>query len=69
MIDYALNFLNFNTSNSFIIGYKLTDLIAGYKSGLSNFIYVKSKIHSDQSNLIKNWSIKEGVNYKRINRT
>ena len=66
MIDYALNFLEFNTSNSFIIGDKLTDLIAGHKSGLSNFIYVKSKIHSDQSNLIKNWSIKEDINYKEL---
>ena len=66
MIDYALNISKFNKSKSFIIGDKLTDLISGYRSGLSNFIYVKSKLHSNQSNLIKNWSIKEDIFYKEL---
>ena len=66
MIDYALNISKFNTSKSYIIGDKLTDLIAGYRSGLSNFIYIKSKLHSNQSNLIKNWSIKEDIDYKEL---
>ncbi|WP_288261476.1 HAD-IIIA family hydrolase [uncultured Prochlorococcus sp.] len=66
MIDYVLNISKFNTSQSYIIGDKLTDLIAGYRSGLSNFIYVKSKLHSNQSNLIKNWSIKESIPYKEL---
>ncbi len=67
MIDYALNKSKFNTSKSFIIGDKLTDLIAGHRSGLSNFIYVKSQLHSNQSNLIKNWSIKESIPYRELN--
>ena len=66
MIDYALNISKFNTSQSYIIGDKLTDLIAGYRSGLSNFIYVKSNLHSNQSNLIKNWSIKKSIPYREL---
>lgn len=61
MIDYALKLGKYNKLKSAILGDKLTDLIAGYRSGLSQLIHIKSEIHSDQTNLIRDWSTNKNI--------
>ena len=63
MIDFALKNKNYDKSKSGIVGDKLTDLISGYKSGLSNLIFVQSPLHKNESTLIKSWSQQKNISY------
>ena len=63
MIDFALKNKNYDKSKSAIVGDKLTDLISGYKSGLSNLIFVQSPLHKNESTLIKSWSQQKNISY------
>ena len=66
MIDYALNLRKYNKLKSAILGDKLTDLISGYRSGLSQLIYIKSELHRDQINLIKDWSKSKNISISNL---
>ncbi len=66
MINYALEKRKYNKSKSFIVGDKLTDLITGYKSGISNLIYIESSLHKKESKAIKDWSRINNIFYKRL---
>ena len=66
MIDYAAKWGNFEKKSSVIVGDKLTDLIAGYESGIGRLIYKKSSLHMHESSLIRNWSIKNKILYEEI---
>ena len=66
MIDYALKKRKYNKLNSFIIGDKLTDLVAGYESGLAKILYIQSKLHKNQSDLVKKWSSKNNIHYEQL---
>ena len=67
MIDYALKLGKYDKLKSAIIGDKLTDLISGYKSGISNIFYIKSKLHKDQFPIVERWATKNDISYKAIN--
>ncbi len=67
MIDYAFKIRNYDKCKSAIIGDKLTDLISGQKSGISNIIYIKSKLHKDQSPVVEKWARQNNISYKPIN--
>ena len=66
MIDYALNLGKYNKLKSAILGDKLTDLISGYRCGLSQLIYIKSELHNDQIHLIRDWSKTKNISIKRL---
>ena len=66
MINYALNYGKYDKKKSAILGDKLTDLISGYRSGLSRLIYIKSELHSDQIHLIRDWSKTNNISVKNL---
>ena len=66
MIDYAIKLGKYNRFKSVIVGDKLTDLISGYKSGISNIIYVKSNLHKDQFPIVEKWAMNNKISYKQI---
>ena len=66
MINYAINLRKYEKSESGLIGDKLTDLMAGNNAGLSNIAHIKSDLHKDECSLIKNWSLKNKIAYKQL---
>lgn len=66
MIDFALEKRKYNKLKSFIIGDKLTDLVAGYNSGLAKILYIQSRLHKGQSDLVKKWASKNNIQYEKL---
>ena len=66
MIDYALNIKGYNKYLSALIGDKLSDLMAGYNGGIRNLIYIKSKLHENESLQIKDWSKKNSIQFSEL---
>ncbi len=58
MFEYALNKYNFNLNDSIMIGDKLSDLIPAHECKVGNLIYIKSDIHADEINKVKEWNDK-----------
>lgn len=66
MIDYALRIRKYKKSESIIIGDKITDLIAGHKSGLSKIIHLKSELHKNQLSIIKKWEEINNIKFAKL---
>ena len=58
MFEYALNKYKFDLNNSIMIGDKLSDLIPAHDCKIGNLIYIKSEIHANEINKVKEWNDK-----------